>query len=56
MPNLGSGVTWILFTLFVLVFAYGFYLLIERPAHRLSRRVYGLLIERSPLASRPALS
>jgi peptidoglycan/LPS O-acetylase OafA/YrhL len=38
LPNLGDTVNWLLLQIFVLGTAYVFYVLVERPSHRLARR------------------
>ena len=39
MPNLGYAVNWCAANAFILLFSYVFFLLIERPSHRLARRI-----------------
>jgi peptidoglycan/LPS O-acetylase OafA/YrhL len=39
LPNLGYIFTWVLTMLGSLLFAYAFYVLVERPSHRLARTV-----------------
>lgn len=48
VPSLGSGVSWLVATTFVVAFAYGFYLVIERPSHQFARYAYRWLQERRP--------
>jgi peptidoglycan/LPS O-acetylase OafA/YrhL len=50
VPKLGSGVTWIFMTLFIVAFAYAFYLVVERPSHRFARRVFVWMQERHATA------
>ena len=54
VPSLGDGVSWLAMTLFIIAFAFGFYVVIERPSHRFARRVYGWLQQRGVAPSRAA--
>ena len=54
VPSLGSGVSWIVMMLFIVAFALGFYVVVERPSHRFARRVYGWLQQRGVAPSRAA--
>ena len=42
-PNLGFNLNWLQKFLFILSFAYGFYLLVEKPGHLVARRLSILL-------------
>jgi peptidoglycan/LPS O-acetylase OafA/YrhL len=46
VPDLGYFFTWVVKLSFVLVLAYGFYRLVERPAHLLARRIGGSALRR----------
>jgi peptidoglycan/LPS O-acetylase OafA/YrhL len=55
VPKLGSGVTWILMSLFIVAFAYVFYLVVERPSHRFARRVFFWMQQRRAAAAPAAV-